>query len=125
MSIHIGYLFTQGNTLFDIPDSWILLDTCSTCDVIKNPILVRNIHDCSKEDQLTAYTNGGAQHYSQMGRLILLPIDVHFKKNSMANILSFKSVAEIEGARIVMDTNLGKKYFCLSFRWPYVRVQTI
>ena len=29
----------------------------------------------------------------------------------MANILSFKSVAEIEGARIVMDTNLGESIF--------------
>ena len=102
----MGYLFTQGNTVFNIPDTWILLDMCSTCNVIKNPILFKNIRECRSEERLTTYTNGGAQHYTQVADLLMLPLDIHFKQNSMANILSFRSVSEIKGARIVMDTSL-------------------
>ena len=83
-----------------IPDSWVLLDTCSTCNVIKNPALVRNIRDCAEDERLTAYTNGGAQIYSKLVELIMFPLEVHFNANSMANILSFKSAANIEGATI-------------------------
>ena len=79
VSIHMEHMFTQGNSLFRIPNSWRLLDKCSTCNVIKNPNLVKNIYDCYSEERLTAYTNGGAQHYSQMAKLILLPLDIHFK----------------------------------------------
>ena len=111
VSMHVGHSFTQGNTLFSIPSSWILLDTCSTCNVVKNSSLVSNIQDCNNEERLTAYTNGGAQHYIQMATLKMLPLTVHFKADSMANILSFKSVAEIPGARIVMDTKSGPSIF--------------
>ena len=103
ISVHVGLLFTQGK-VFDIPLSWILLDTCSTCDVSNNPNLVTNIHTCDQEDRLTAYTNRGAQLYNLITDLILLPIQVHFKKASMATILSMKSVAAIPGARLMMDT---------------------
>ena len=42
VSMHVGYTFTQGG-LFNIPKGWLLLDTCSTCDVSNNPKLVTNI----------------------------------------------------------------------------------
>ena len=111
ISMHLGYDFAQQNGLFMIPDSWILLDTCSTCNVIKNPSLVTNIRDCEYNERLTAYTNGGAQSYSKLGELIMFPMKVHFKKNSMANILSLKSVGDIDGVRIVLDTSVGTSFY--------------
>ena len=97
--MHIGVLFTNPG-LFKIPDSWLLLDTCSTSDVAKNPNIVKNIRECTPEERLTAYCNGGAQLYNLIVTLNIFPIEVHFKKDSMANIVSMKSVSEIKGARV-------------------------
>ena len=58
--INVGHVFTQG-PLFHVPKSWVLLDTCSTCDVSNNRDLVINIQKCSPTDSLTASTNGGEQ----------------------------------------------------------------
>ena len=38
----------------------------------------------------------------------LIPLAVHFKQDSMATILSLKSVNKIDGARLVMDTCVDK-----------------
>ena len=38
-------------------------------------------------------------------------IDLHFKKNSMANIVIMKSVSELDGARVTMDTALDLSIF--------------
>ena len=77
ISIHVGYMLTQGR-LFDIPKSWLLLDTCSTCDVSNTPTLVTNAHACMPEEMLTAYTNGGAQRYEKIADLSILALTVHF-----------------------------------------------
>ena len=106
-AVHIGCTLAQ-DTAFTIPKSWLLLDTCSTCDVSNNPELVNNVRVCSAKNVLTAYTNGGTQKYEKVADLRLLPITVHFKKDSMATILSLKSVSEIPGARITLDTDVSK-----------------
>ena len=103
ISVHVGWLLTQGES-FRIPKSWLLLDTCSTCDVSNNPNLVTDIRECAVEERLLAHTNGGEQSYGHVANLALLPIQVHFKLDSMATILSLKSVANIPSARITMDT---------------------
>ena len=54
------------------------------------------------------YTNGGAQKYVKLADLVLLPITVRFKENSMATILSLKLVSEIPGVKITMDTDVNK-----------------
>mmetsp|Transcript_11443 Transcript_11443/g.16186 ORF Transcript_11443/g.16186 Transcript_11443/m.16186 type:complete len:117 (-) Transcript_11443:1019-1369(-) len=87
LAMHIGCTLTQGSK-FTIPKSWVLIDTCSTCDVSNNPDLVTNVRACPKQDVLTAYTNGGAQQYEELADLCMLPITVYFKKKSMATILS-------------------------------------
>ena len=38
----------------------------------------------------------------------MLPMIVHFKENSMATILSLKTVSEIKGSRLTMDTAVTK-----------------
>ena len=101
--VHARYMLTQGN-LFDIPKTWLLLDTYSMCNVSNNPDLVTNIRIYSFNDILTTYKNGGAQRYDKLADLLLLPLTVRFKKELMATILSLKSVSEIPGARLTMDT---------------------
>lgn len=106
VAAHVGYMLAQGG-YFNIPKSWLLLDTCSTCNVSNNPTLVSNIRTCMPDEMLTAYTNGGAQYYNKLADLRVLPLEVHFKQNSMATILSMKSVTEISGVRVTMDTKLS------------------
>ena len=85
------------------PD-WILLDTCSTVSVCCNKNLVRDMRECNEEDQLTIVTNGGKQIYTKIAVLKNLPIQVHFKEESLANIISFRDIANIPGVKITMDT---------------------
>ena len=96
----------------EIPKSWILLDSCSTCDVSNNPSFVSNIRECTSEERMTAFTNGGKQKYVHLADMKLLPITVHFKKNSMATILSFKTVMNILGAKLTMDSSVSSDIVC-------------
>ena len=52
-AVHIGCTLAQ-DSVFTIPKSWLLLDTCSTYDVSNNPELVTNVRACSESDVLTA-----------------------------------------------------------------------
>ena len=97
INMHIECTLANKDSL-DIPDSWLLLDTCSTCDVIKNPDFITDINECKPHERLIAYCNGGEQRYNLVAKLQIFPISVHFKRNSMANIISMKTVTDIERA---------------------------
>ena len=66
--------------------------------------MVEDIRTCTPEDRLTAHANGGDQVYNLIANLKILPIKVHIKKSSMATILSFKTVSEIPGAMMHLET---------------------
>ena len=66
--MHLGVLCAKVKS-FDIPLSWILLDTYSTSDVSNNPALVKDIRTYSPEDRLTDHANGGEQVYSIISNL--------------------------------------------------------
>ena len=52
--------FNFSNQLVEhINKWWILLDTCSTCNVTNNHELLKNIHQCSQNDIIQVLTNGG------------------------------------------------------------------
>jgi hypothetical protein len=99
----IGTSFSMGGN--QIPQSWILLDTCSTVSVACNQDLVTNIRDCASEECLTVHTNGGSQFFNRMGMLMVMPIPVHFNPDSMANILSMKDVVSLPGVTVTMDSS--------------------
>ena len=91
-----------------IDKNWLLLDTCSTVSVCCNPNLVKDITSCSTSDALTIITNGGSQTFKQTATLNLLPLDVHYNPDSLANILSLSDVANLAGARITMDSKVER-----------------
>ena len=76
-----------------INKAWILLDSCSTFSCVCNPSLVTNIRPCDENELMTVYTNGGQVDYNHVSTLVLLPFDVYFDEQSMANILSLKDVS--------------------------------
>ena len=88
-----------------INPNWILLDTCSTASVCCNRELVRDVRDCKKDEILEIVTNGGKQVYHQLAILRELPIQVHFKSDSLGNIVSLRDVANIPNVTITMDTS--------------------
>ena len=71
--------------------------------------LVSDVRQCSLAAGLTTHTNGGVQKHEHLANLKLLLIVVHFKDNSMATIISLKTVSEIRGATLTMDTFVSKK----------------
>ena len=91
-----------------INKNWILLDTCSTVSVFCNANLVNNIENCSPGEDITVITNGGSESFAQITELQLLPLRVHFNESSIANIISLSDVANLDGARITMDSNIEK-----------------
>ena len=50
-------------------------------------------------------TNGGSVTYKEVADCKLLPLKVHFNKDSLANVLSFKQVSELPGVKITTDTS--------------------
>jgi hypothetical protein len=94
------------NEMEIIDQNWILLDTCSTVSVCCNPKLVDNITPVANDDGMTIVTNGGSQFFDKTADLKLLPLKVHFKQDSLANILSLSDVANLQGARITMDSEV-------------------
>ena len=88
-----------------IPPDWILLDTCSTDNVVNDKNMVNNLRLCSDEDCLKIYTNGGALEYNQMGDFAHIPLKIYYNPQSIANVLSLKAVSEVDGYRVSMDTD--------------------
>lgn len=116
MQIGITLAQAQHDTETDaikaqIDDNWILLDTCSTASVCKNPSLVSNIKPCNDDDRLHIVTNGGSMCYEMIADFNFLPLKVHCNPLFMANILSLSDAAAISGARVTMDSVADRALF--------------
>ena len=55
---------------------------------------------------MTIVTNGGSQFFNETADLKLLLMKVHFKKDSLANILLLSDVVNLPGARVTMDSEV-------------------
>ena len=77
-NLQVGNILTQVCKQGLIPPDWILLDTCSTDNVVNNKAMVTNLQKCSEEDYLKIYTNGGALEYNQMGDFVHLPLKIYY-----------------------------------------------
>ena len=92
---------TKGSV---INSKWILLDTCSTVSICFNEDLIRHIRKSEVDEELTVITNGEKQTFKNMAILKYMPLQVYFKSDSLANIISLRNVANIPGVSITMDT---------------------
>ena len=85
---------------------WILLDTCSTCNVTNNEALLTSIRPCTPQETLQVVTNGGGMIFKQQGRMKMFPLTVHYDQNSIATILSFHAVNKLPGVRVYYDNQV-------------------
>ena len=92
--VQVRLNFAQADNM--IPKSWILLDTCSTSSCCNNLALLSGLKDCTDDTALTIYTNGGQKTFNQVGLLNLFPLEVHYNATSLANIISFNTLAKME-----------------------------
>ena len=115
-SSFIQYGFCHTQSCKDVAESssnvidknWLLLDTCSTHNVCANVDLIDGLRSCDDEETLHIVTNGGSLSYSVIGNCKLLPVQMHYNQDSIANVLSLKSVASIPGVRVTMDSGVER-----------------
>ena len=98
---NIGRRTTMMNGQHNLPNSWLLLDSCSTANLITNRALLHDIHTVDTSirircNALTITTN-------QKGYLGDYPTLVWYNPKGIANILSMKDVSQ--HYRLTMDTN--------------------
>ena len=87
---HVEIAFQQSSA--PIPKDWLLLDTCSTVNMISNQQL---LHDITTVDKtLSVRCTAGVTTTNQMGKLGNFPEPVWYHPNGIANILSFHSIRE-------------------------------
>ena len=99
--LQLGVMLTQSDNIID--PNWVLLDTCSTDSVFNNASFLSDIVACKKDDVLNILSNGGGSvTYDTIGNFNLLPMPIYFNEKSMANVLSFKQVAGLDGVRIIL-----------------------
>ena len=66
--------------------------------------MIGNICDCTSDNTLTVYPNGGSKTFTHMAPFKFLPMEAHFNPDSMAKIFEIKDVASIPGVHISMDS---------------------
>ena len=64
--------------------------------------MIGSICDCTSDETLTVYTNGGSKNFTQIAPFMILPTEVHFNSESIININVIKDVASIPGVHISM-----------------------
>ena len=83
-----------------LPPSWLLLDSCSTINMISDRSLLRDLHSADKP--IPVHCNAGTVTLTQKGTLGQFPETVWYNPNGIANILSLHAVRR--HYRITMDT---------------------
>ena len=82
---------------------WIILDTCTSRSVSNNTDMLTDIIDGDNDNYLRLHTNGGPAILDQKAKLKIFSLRVHFKKESMATILSFSDVCDIDDIKVIFD----------------------
>ena len=87
-----------------IPPDWVLLNTCSTDNVIGNMNLMDTVRLCTDDESLKIFTNGGSLLLNKIGPLKHFPMNGYYNPKSIANVLSLKTVGNLEGYYLKMNT---------------------
>ena len=87
-----------------IPNTWLLLDSCSTTNLICNKDWLHDIHE--NGTSITIRCNAGAVLLTKQGYFGTYPEPVWFNPQGIANIMSLDNVAKY--FHITMDTDAEK-----------------
>ena len=94
-----------------ITPDWLLLDTCSTDNVVHDLSLSTNVKDYTDRQEVKIHANSGSLRYKTIGSLKYMPLQCYHNSNSIANVLSLKSVADIQGINITINTDKGSHIY--------------
>ena len=104
-NLQYGNMLTQvqGSVVL-IPSNWILLDTCSSNNVVNNESLIECKRSCNEDEILKIHTNGGSLTFEEIGKMKYLPMSAYYNARSITNVLSLKAVDDINGLYVTMNT---------------------
>ena len=94
---HVGIETALANFIHHLPTTWLLLDSCSTTNLISNKSWLHDIYDNSTS--ILVRYNAGTITLTHKGYFGSYPEPVWFNPHGIANIMSLDNVA---------------KYFCIT-----------
>ena len=97
---HVGIETALASFIHHLPTTWLLLDSCSTTNLISNKSWLHDIHDDGTS--ISVRCNAGTITLTQKGYFSSYPEPVWFNPHGIANIMSLDNVAKY--FRITMDT---------------------
>ena len=89
---NIGQKVTMVNGQHNLPNTWLLLDSCSTANLITNKALLHDIH--TVDTSISICCNAGTITTNQKVYLSDYPTPVWYNPRGIANILSMQDVAQ-------------------------------
>jgi hypothetical protein len=107
--VHKSMIFSQSNN--GIPDTWYLLDNQSTCDIVSNPRIIKNIRQVEGYMQLA--TQAGSTTTNWMANVPGYYRPVWFHPGGIVNILSLVNM--IAKYHVTYDSRAGESpnQFCV------------
>ena len=83
-----------------MPQRWILLDSCSSANLISDRTLLHNVHQAARP--LVVHCNAGSVTLTKQGYFGSYPEPVWYNPNGLANIMSLNNVSKYY--QLTMDT---------------------
>eukprot|EP00980_Cylindrotheca_fusiformis_P020860 scaffold7853_cov118-Cylindrotheca_fusiformis.AAC.1 len=83
--------FLQGQG--SLPSKWLLLDSCSSVDLISNKDLLHDVHPA--DASMRVHCNAGTVELTQQGYFGDYPLPVWYNPKGIANILSLHNVSKL------------------------------
>jgi hypothetical protein len=99
------FIMTNKEAVESVPQSWILLDSQSTCKVFKNRNLLTNV--CRAPHPVVIHSQGGSTKVTHWGTFGSVK-NVWLDENGIANILSLAKMNK--SSRIVYDSENGNTF---------------
>ena len=83
-----------------LPQRWILLDSCSSANLISDKTLLHSVHQAARP--LTVHCNAGSMTLTEQGYFGSYPEPVWYNPSGLANIMSLSNVSKYY--QVTMDT---------------------
>ena len=87
-----GEMFMSENGPASLPHTWLLIDSCSTVDIISSPELLHGIHKVP--NHIRVRCNAAITVLDQMGYLGDYPLPVWYNPDGSANIMSMYNISQ-------------------------------